>query len=100
MGNINADDLKNVVSGALKGALEEIITGTETDLINYLSVISTDMTRAMMTGDLKLKEELLAQTQLIGELNRIRVVNSTWATVTKIVDGFVTIGLRTLIGAI
>jgi len=90
-----ASDLTLVIQKALAGLLE----GATEDVEAFLMVIGQDMTMALAIGDEKKREalldELLNQTAMVAELNRVRLVNTTNKVLRQILD---TVASSALVG--
>lgn len=76
-----ADDLK---VEALSG-LDGLIDGAKEDLEAFGKDIANDLIRAVKEKRQDLLSELGHQLEVLAEVNRIRLVNATWAQVTNVV---------------
>ena len=73
--------LEGELAGEVKDALKGLVSGAEEDLRAYGVAIGKDLVRAIREKRPDLITELEHQAQALGEVNRIRVVNATWAQV-------------------
>ncbi len=92
--------IKDVFIESLRTSLNGLIQGASEDILKYTEVIANEMTQAAATNDTAKLDELLAQIQLIGELNRIRAVNVQWDVIQNVISGLVQMGTKALIGGL
>jgi hypothetical protein len=74
-----AKELTGPALELLKGKLE----GAEEDLKNFGRAILKDMLTAVKTGDEAWRSELVEQTKVLGEIQRLRAVGAGWEIVTQ-----------------
>lgn len=82
---IDLDVLKATTAAAIAEGVEELVVGAKEDVRKFGIAITTDLLEAKLTGRDDLVDRLLNQVKMVGELNRLRSVNATWAAVAKVV---------------
>lgn len=82
-------EFRNSLAVALSDALSGLLEGAANDVEHFVMGISNDAVIAGSLGRDDLLRELLAQTRLLAELNRLRAVNQAWDTVENVVRAMV-----------
>lgn len=98
---VNTQKLREEVEAILEEGLQDVVEGATEDIRRYAQTISQDLTRAGMIPDPKTRNavvnELLAQSRLLAEMNRLRAVNEAWDSVDRIVATAVKVGVSALV---
>lgn len=85
-----AKELSGPALELLKGKLE----GTQEDLKKFGPAILKDMLVAVKDGDAEWKSELVEQTKVLGEIQRIRAVGAGWEVVTNVLWNVAKIAMK------
>lgn len=94
---------KQGVAAVLEEALHDLLDGAEQDIINFTNTLAFDSIEAMMLPPERrdaVLAEIVAQVQVVGELNRLRAVNAGWDMVGRIVTVAQKTAIAMLIAAI
>lgn len=78
-------DLTPVVANAI----EHLLQGAREDIEAFASDITRDLVEAQMLGDDAMKAQLVDQLLVLGEINNIRLRNSTWLIVSTVVSSVI-----------
>ncbi len=81
---VNWDALAQDLEGEVLDGLKDLVDGAEADLKEFGAAIARDLVRAVREKREDLIRELGHQLEALAEINRIRLVNATWAQVTNI----------------
>jgi hypothetical protein len=82
------------------GGLDGLIQGAKEDLEEFGKAIAADLIRAVREKREDLLGELGHQLEVIAEINRIRLVNTTWAQISSIVQLVGRVAIKTVIAAV
>lgn len=96
-------DWNQLASGLKEEALtglQGLVDGAKEDLQAFGQAIATDLIRAVREKREDLLSELGHQLQVLAEVNRIRLVNATWAQITSIVMVVGRVAMKMAIAAI
>lgn len=78
------------LQNSLKAALKTLVKGTKQNLDNYVIAITKDFTLAMQLPTVKRQkaayDALMSQLRGVAELQRIQLVNISWAAFNRVVD--------------
>ena len=87
------ENLRDSLKAELKEVLGEFVTGEKADIAEYVTVIVDATIVAMQMPNVEDREarlnELMGQTLLFTEIQRLRVVNAQWVVIDKVVNATV-----------
>lgn len=81
---INWEDLALELRGDVLEGIKPFVEGVQEDLQQFGAAIAKDLVRAVRDKREDLLEELGDQLQGLAEVNRIRLVNASWAQIKNI----------------
>ena len=88
MGN-GISDLHDQLSVIINDGLTAVVDGAREDIKRYAEAIATDAARVAEIPDADRRDavlkELIGQTRLVAEINRVRAVNEGWEAVERVV---------------
>lgn len=85
---IQWDALKDELTGIISDSVQSLVEGASGDVHSFAAAMALDTTKALRLPSGRREpvlEEIVAQTKLVAELNRIRAVNETWHVVQQVV---------------
>lgn len=92
--------LKNQIGTILTDELRDLLEGAQGDLVMFTEAVSKNIVEAAMIEDEArrnaLLTELKGQILTLGEINRLRAVNSAWNVVSTVIS----VASRTAIAAL
>lgn len=96
---VNWEDLALELKGEALEAIKPYVEAAEADLREFGAAIARDMIRAVRERRQDLIEELGHQLEVLGEVNRIRLVNATWAQIGNILAVVGRVALKAIAAA-
>lgn len=84
MAKINFDELVEPMEELVKDALKDLVTGAAADIQAFGLEIAKNMARAVSLGRKDLIDNLVGQTRMLAELQRVKAVNAAWDTVERV----------------
>lgn len=94
------NQLKNQIGTILTDELRDLLEGAQGDLVMFTEAVSKNIVEAAMIEDEArrnaLLTELKGQILTLGEINRLRAVNSAWNVVSTVIS----VASRTAIAAL
>ena len=100
MSAIDWDALALELRGEVIEGIKPFVEASEEDLRKYATLIAFDLMRAAREKREDILLEVGHQVEALGEINRIRAVNATWAQISNIIAVVGRVALKAIAAAV